>query len=327
MDNFEKVLTNLGFPPTINVQDQKSISQHFQAIKKCGIYILHFSNSEIYVGQAVDITRRYIQHRKNYNDIVKISFKCVLANDLDKEEKHTIEFFEQRGFHLRNIVYTTTSYTPSPFDELMPPDEQVNWLNSNNHEITSDIRINDLDIRRKYQTRYKRFLTMPKSSEVIDVLRKYVKSCVPAYREGEMYYWSCTCPLEKRPNNMVVYSRININWQEVFTIGTQNDQLFFSWHLANSPIRISWDKKNFYRPSIYKTLTLNGARLNSHKYIPGGSDQINLLLEGNIDRAFSIMDDPHVLYAIKSFNLNLTRKGTNSHYQNHCFELADNFFI
>ncbi|MCA0458023.1 MAG: hypothetical protein LCI00_28915 [Chloroflexi bacterium] len=327
MTTIFETISSLGFEHHFDVVEHKSITEHFQSIEKCGIYILHFGNGELYVGQAIDVTRRYTQHSKIYDDIIKISFKCILPDKLNTIEKKTIEVLEGLNLHLRNIVHTSVSYAPSSFDELITPDDQLNWCNSGDYIDKAEERINNLEIRRKYQTRYKQFLKMPRANEVIEILRHYVTTCIPAYKSGEMYYWSCTCLLEKRPDNMLIYSRININWQEVFTVGTQNNRLFFSWHLANSPIRLTWKNCHFYRRSVHENLLLNNASLTNHRYSPGGQNQINMDVEGNIDKALSIMRDPHILYAMKYFNLNLMRKGPSPYFKYHCFDLADNFFI
>ena len=71
------LLDSLGFLPTQNVQGRASVADLFKPQKRCGIYILHFANGEFYAGQAVDVTRRYAQHRSTYDDIVKLSFKSL----------------------------------------------------------------------------------------------------------------------------------------------------------------------------------------------------------------------------------------------------------
>lgn len=326
MDTISQSITELGFHDHIDVQNNKSIAQYFRSIDRCGIYILHFANDEIYVGQAIDVRRRYAQHSKNYNDIVRVSFKCTAPHKLNKEEKTTIEILERQRFHLRNIVHTSISYSPSPFDELMTSEDQFKWLHNNTYIDKTEERVNDLGIRKKYQARYEKFLKLPQASEAIEILKSYVNNCIPSFKSGEMYYWCCTCLLEKRPNDTLIYSRININWQEVFTVGTQDDRLFFSWHLANSPIRLTWKNYNFYHQNIYETITSNEALLTEHRYKPGGQDQIQVELGGDVHKAINFMNNPDILYAIKSFNLNLTRKGANPYFKFHCFDLADNFF-
>ncbi len=326
MNSIYQVINTLGFHDHIDIQDDRSVAQYFRSIDKCGIYVLHFANGEVYVGQAIDVRRRFAQHSKNYADIVQVSFKCISPDKLNREEKYIIQNLEKENFHLRNIVHTSVSYAPSPFDEIMLSEDQSKWLVDSVYSNKLQNRVDDLGIRKKYHARYKQFLKLPKAPEVIEILKHYVKTCIPEYKSGEMYYWCCTCLLEKRPGNMLIYSRININWQEVFTVGTQNNRLFFSWHMANSPIRLTWKNYHFYRQMIFETLRSKGALLTEHRYKPGGQNQIQMQLDGTIDKAIGIMSDSNILYAIKYFNLNLIRKGPNPYFKNHCFDLADNFF-
>jgi hypothetical protein len=74
--------------------------------RRCGIYILRFSNGEVYAGQAVDVTRRYAQHRKTYGDIEQMAFKQTPRGKLDEEERSLIWRLERQGWPLRNVTST-----------------------------------------------------------------------------------------------------------------------------------------------------------------------------------------------------------------------------
>ncbi len=74
------------FPQPHHVQGRASIADLFPPGKRCGLYILHFANGETYAGQALDVTRRYVQHRKVYRDIETISFRQVNKSRLNDEE-------------------------------------------------------------------------------------------------------------------------------------------------------------------------------------------------------------------------------------------------
>ena len=79
----KKTLSDLGFTEAFDVEGRASIADLFKPNQRCGIYILHTSNEEHYAGQAIDVTRRYVQHIKNHIDIVKLSFKRVLQKKLN----------------------------------------------------------------------------------------------------------------------------------------------------------------------------------------------------------------------------------------------------
>ncbi len=119
-----ELLQTLNFPQLRHIQGRASISDVFPVGKRCGIYVLQFLNSEIYAGQALDVTRRYVQHSKTHNDIINISFKQVPKSNLNDEERVAIWELEQKGFHLRNIIFTSIPKGDSDFDLVMPTEEQ-----------------------------------------------------------------------------------------------------------------------------------------------------------------------------------------------------------
>lgn len=123
----EIILKAQGYIGPYQVAGRSSIANLFGPKKRCGIYVLHFANDEHYVGQSVDVVRRYSDHRKNHTDIERISFKVIPEIDLDQEEKNLIAALEHQ-FPLRNISLTTFYYGDSDFDQIMSTDEQNKWL-------------------------------------------------------------------------------------------------------------------------------------------------------------------------------------------------------
>lgn len=307
-----KILNNLGFKETFDVQGRASIADLFKPNKRCGIYVLHASNGEYYAGQAVDVTRRYVQHLKNHGDIVKISFKTVPIKKLDDVEQTVIHTMENKGMPLRNIAYTSIPHGESDFDLVMPVKEQEQWLK--NLGISGDKykqRIVDESLRRKYRGRLTSFMKEEYANQVIKLLRSYVQLCLPAARRGEVSFWVISCLPQKN-----VYSRINIYWPEVLTVFFHKKELWVSLHLASSPFENlpdkSWNKLDKSYPSL---------KFFDHKYEKGGPDQVNIEILANKFEDF--IRDPEILYAIRLFNLRLMKKGTCVRKNNHCLDLAD----
>src|SRR4028118_633327 len=89
------VLAELGFTYSTNVEGCTSIADLFKPKKRCGIYVLHFADGAFYVGKALDVTRRYVQHRKTHTDIEKITFKRVPSPQLKAEECDVIWHLER----------------------------------------------------------------------------------------------------------------------------------------------------------------------------------------------------------------------------------------
>ena len=228
------LLAELEFSEAIHVEGRASIADLFKPDKRCGIYVLHFGDGAFYVGQAVDVTRRYVQHRKTHTDIEKISFKQVPRTELNDVERSAVWRLERSGWSLRNIALTSVPSGESDFDLIMPEEEQEQWLNDPNYVDVHRERVVDPILRMKYNRRYQqRFSKLPHSEVIIDILRQYVRIGIPAMYRGEISFWVCSCL-----PTAAVFTRVNVNWQEVFTARQQDGQLHFSFHLALSPLRM-----------------------------------------------------------------------------------------
>ena len=305
------MLEEMGFTPPQYVEGRASIADLFKPHERCGIYVLHFANGEFYAGQTVDVTRRYIAHRNSHDDIAKISFKAIEKSQLDDEERAVIWQLEQSGWSLRNITFTSIPKGESDFDMIMLPQDQERWLHDSSFVDGSGTRLVDPDLRRKYHNRYKRFLQMPQADKVIDVLKTYARFGIPAIQRGEVSFWCVSC----LPKNDV-YSRINIYWQEVLTVFTSENKLWFSFHLADSPFeRLSNGALNLLFERYPQVGTFD------HQYKPGGVDQIAIEVPSTVAQAF--ITDPDVLPSIRLFNLRLMKKGPCNFGRYHCMDLAD----
>jgi hypothetical protein len=200
----------------------------------------------------------------------------------------------------------------SDFDLVMSPEEQERWVGDLGYVDDNGERLIDPELRRRYQGHYQRFLDMPHAEEALDVLRTYVKVGVPAIRRGEVSFWACSCLPTKD-----VYSRVNIYWQEVFTVSTSVNDLWFSLHLARSPLEKALG--NSESPLLKRHPTL---RYIDHRYVPGGQDQTNYEVRG-AKTVKELLTDEDVQQGIRLFNLRLMQKGPCTYGRYHCMDLAD----
>jgi len=358
------MLPAMGFSEASYVTGRASIADLFKPDKRCGVYVLYFTDGHFYVGQALDVTRRYVQHRKTHTDIEKIAFKRVSRSKLDEEERNLIWRLEQNDWPLRNIRLTSSvPEGDTDFDLIMPPEDQVHWLEDLSYVDLEGERVVNPVLRSKYNTRYhQHFKNLPYADQVIDVLRYYVHSGIPAIRRGEIAFWACSC-LPARD----VYLRININWQEVVSVWKADDKVHFSFHLALSPLdphkalnllfeaypKISlttdavFDDKEALDQSIISLIQENPdveinpkhtdelertimplfeayptLAIEDHRYEPGGQDQIRLIVS-TADEALRLLQSAQVRQAIRLLNLRLMQRGPSNWGQNHCLDLAD----
>ncbi len=305
------VQTTDDFPQPHHVQGRASIADLFPPGKRCGLYILHFANGEIYAGQALDVTRRYVQHRKVHDDIDEISFRRVDRDRLDEEERDLIWDLEQSGHRLRNIVFTSIPKGESDFDLVMPVAEQERWLHDLRMVEISDERAIEPELRRKYRRRYQQFLQLPHAAQALDILKAYARCGIPAFRRGEVSFWCVSCMPGRG-----VYARINIHWQEVLTMFAEENELRLSLHMADSPFALLSDEALALLFEHHPTVEVT-----QHQYKPGGPDQVNFALPAPAAGPF--FSDPEVLPAIRLFNLRLMKKGPCNFGRYHCMDLAD----
>lgn len=297
------VLERLQFGAPRFVWGRASIADLVPCNARCGVYVLHFSNGDLYAGQAVNVCRRYCQHRFVHPDIEHISFKPICQTDLSAHERNIIGELELCGLTLRNISLVTMPTGDCDFDLVMPPAQQQGWLDDPDYVDLSGSRFQDDEHRRRYARRFQKYMTMKDSTDALDVLREYVRAGIPRISEGEMSMWSVSClPGGHRAPKMTIYSRLNVGLQEVCTVGRQG-RMFYTFHMARSPLCEVFGKALGGLRRRYIGLTIE-----DHRYPSGGTDQIMLLAETK-RCALSLVKDRDVVRAIRIFNLGLMRKG------------------
>ena len=364
MISIDTLLSSRGFPFGHHVEGREAIANLFVTGKRCGIYVLHFADGRYYVGQSVDVTRRYVEHRKNHPDIVRLSFQEVAQAELSNIETAIMNFLKEQGLSLRNIRGIDPPSGLADFDLIMEQTAQERWLTHTDYIDLTGSRISDPELRSKHHGKYERFLKMPYGQEVIDVLQTYIPIAIPRVRASEVSFWSCSCLPESR-----VYARININWQEVFTASISENELVFSFHIGLSPLNMGALLPTFFQryPRLQVGITLDEdeeyllnvrgqaediqmyftqdnldisdeldallygffevipeLEISSHHYKPGGNDQVNLSVLGK-DAALRLLQDEEVKLAIRLLNLRLMRKGACQYRTSHCLDLADRF--
>jgi hypothetical protein len=309
-------IENLGFDVAHYVSGRASIADLFRIGKRCGIYLLEFGNGEKYCGQAVDVTRRYCQHRKNHHDIEFVKFQVIDKEKLDEVEKNIIEKLESLGIKLRNIAFTSIPYGESDLDTIIPVEEQLKWIKDLTFFGVKSQRIEHKDLRKKYT---KKFLAMKKYdsfNNVIQGLKRYARVAIPALETTEMTFWCISC-LPKSNQEVTVFCRVNLNMQEVLTIYEIKGELIFSLHMAKSPL------EQYFGSMMYKLKQhLLGIIVTNHQYAPGGQDQIQIQVSG-VKNFLELLNISKFAYSIRLFNMRLMQKSACYYSRNHCFDLAD----
>lgn len=324
--SIDEILTATGFPNSPQVQGRSSVADLFRR-RRCGIYVLHFSNGDYYVGQTVNVVRRFAQHRHNHDDIQKISFKQVHKKQLDDEERSTVYVLENGGFRLRNIQIVSFSYGETDFDLIMSGDEQDKWLNDLDYQDLAGDRVVDDVLRSNYTRRFKQFCQLPFSDEITHVLREYVRNSVPAVRRGEVAFWAISC-LPPSPSN-ALYARVNVGWQTAFDAYVVDGKPTFYWYLTRSlaekvlGVSLNDLEDDFVYPfTLFEPYADMEVFLTNSPLVKGGEDQVWVIVEGSTN-VLRLMRDDYLLAAVRLFNFGLVQKGPCPWGKNHCLDLAD----
>ncbi len=272
-----------------------------------------FRDGYAYVGQSVDVVRRYSQHIRNHHDIEAISFRATSVEELDLIEQGLVGVFERGGYKLRNIVFSTLPPITSDFDLIMSEANQTRWLSDMNFTDLHGERIVNPELRAKYANKYRTFKNFSGISDVVDTLGLYVRAGIPAILRGEVSFWAISCLPSYNDPSTTLFSRVNVFWQEVFTMFREKESGtdFASLHVARVPIgrdvRLLSDFPNL--------------EILDHTYVPGGRDQVNLLIPSR--DLNTLMRRDSVRLAVRTMNLRLMKKGPCNFARNHCLDLAD----
>lgn len=311
----KEIYMQLGFPEIRDVSGRNSIADLYRN-KRTGIYLLYFPDNTYYVGQAVDVVRRFAQHLKQKGTIQGISFMPVAKSRLNQVERSCIGVLEEHCV-LKNIALVNSPVQESDIDDIITPAEQKNWLDTL-ATPTCHTRISDEILGLRYAEKNKKlrsdqfFMT-----KILPVFRKYMQYCVPEPFKTEISFWGCSCLPNFQNRKTKIYSRLNIYWQEVFTLGRDKIENcpVFSFHCTASDIMDNPRKLAEWKDK-FKTFNVS-----DHYYIPGGLDQCNPHLSST-EETLQILDDPLFISAIKKFNLRNMRKGAEVYSRYHCIDLA-----
>ena len=362
MKTVQVLLSESGFSGPFHVEGREAIANVLPKSKRCGIYVLHFKDGMHYIGQSIDVTRRYVEHRRNYNDIVQLSFKQVKLLALDYEERRVRNLFQDNGHVLRGVVGIHPLPGDADFDLIMPLEDQKQWITNPYMIDYSGSRVCNPALRKTFEGKFVRLIKKRFFDDMLEVLRKYMRVGIPRIRASEETFWSCSCLPET-----YTYTRININWQEVFAIHEGEDELTYTFQFALSPLRhhslikdyfeiapgipfgVRLDREvcidSFYQEHqkplqkaaddgmldmsdetldafIYYLRRCASTSISSYRYTPGGDDQVRFSIEGK-DLVLELLDDKTVIRAIRQMNLRLMRLGPSRFKTSHCLSLAD----
>ena len=76
---------------------------------------------------------------------------------------------------------------------LLDPEQQRDWLEGRRVPPDAAERNESLELRFRYLARYEKLLGRSQAPEMLEVLRRYGRDCLPVPRLTERHYWSISC--------------------------------------------------------------------------------------------------------------------------------------
>ena len=197
-------------------------------------------------------------------------------------------------------------------------EQQRHWLQGKTLLRDTEERTESLELRLKYATRFEKLLRRPQAQEILRILRRYGRDCIPIPRKTERHYWSVSC-LPSTPGKALI--RVNASWMELFALFADGEGI-----RANFIVHLS----DFTKDHSSWQGEVDGAFLERcvvapedvSYFFPHGEDIFGIRVRGFSSIA-KFLANRRALRAIRTFNLTHMNRGRNAYHASHCYALAD----
>ena len=195
---------------------------------------------------------------------------------------------------------------------------QRDWLQGKATLRDTDKRVESLELRLKYVARFEKLLRRPQAREVLEILRRYGRDCIPIPCRTERRYWSVSC-LPSTPGKALV--RVNASWMELFSLYADGEGIraLFLVHLSDFTTDHSLDQGRVDEALLERCVVTP----EDVSYIfPRGEDIFGIKV-GGFSSIGKFLKGRRSLRAIRAFNLTHMNRGRNAYQASHCYRLAD----
>ena len=317
-------LAAMGFPAMAPVSSLPTIAHLFGTSKKrCGVYFLAFRPGLFYVGQAVDVVKRFSQHRRIHDDIVGFSFIAIPKAELDIAEKAFIFRAESLGVKLTNAVHVTSVIGDTDFDLVVSVAEQEAWLCAPSYLPDAVANFSKIVLPDTQQMRFSknfgRFEMHPLAQRALAIFKQYVCGCVPAPRLTEYSFWSASCMPSTNANTWPRLLCVNAGVMELFVAGWEKQNANALWSFVNVAEDIlleHWGSLNEL------TTTFPFVEVVHRGYRDAGQHQVSLHTRGGAPME-QLLIDPGVSRAAAVLVLRVMRKRATIYGKYHCVQLVN----
>ena len=182
----------------------------------------------------------------------------------------------------------------------------------------TDERTDSPELRLKYVVRFEKLLRRPQAQEVLEILRRYGRDCIPIPRQTERHYWSVSC-LPSTPGKALV--RVNASWMELMALYADGEDIRakFLVHLSDFTTDHSLEQGQVDESFLEHCVTTPE---DVGYFFPRGEDIFGIKVRG-FRSIGKFLKTRRVLRAIRAFNLTHMNRGRNAYQASHCYSLAD----
>lgn len=313
----------LGFPSREPVATLFSIAHLFgRGTNRCGIYLLEFLECRIYIGQAVDVVRRFGQHRKNHADIQAFSFMPCPQDALDVTERELIRRAESQGRVLLNTVHVSQVTGDTDFDTVLSLEEQALWLASpadfNAGDSATAVVLPDAQ-RIRFSKQFDRFSEHPIGDAASSMLRTYVQHCIPAPKRSEYSFWAVSCLPSTNRNTWPRLFCVSAGVMELLVVGFHKSAPASMWGFVTIATDILSQAVDA-DPLLLSTLA--GVEMVQRDYRDAGQHQVTLQAR-DCQSLKTLLEHPSIQGAGAQLALRVMRKRATIYGKFHCKPLAD----
>lgn len=174
------------------------------------------------------------------------------------------------------------------------------------------------ELRLKYVPRFEKLLRRPQAQEVLEILRRYGRECIPIPRRTERHYWSISC-LPSTPGKALV--RVNASWMELFALYADGEGIRsnFLVHLSDFTKDHSLEREQLDESFLERCVAMPE---DVGWFFPRGDDIFGVKVRG-FRSIGKFIANRRALRAIRAFNLTHMNRGRNAYQASHCYSLAD----
>ena len=196
--------------------------------------------------------------------------------------------------------------------------QQSDWMQGKTILRDADERSESLELRLKYVARFEKLLRRPQAQEVLKLVRRYGRDCIPIPRQTERYYWSVSCLPSTSDKPLI---RVNASWMELFTLYADGEGIRarFIVHLSEFTADHSLDQGQVDEAFLERCVV---APEDVGFFFPRGQDIFGINVRG-VSSIGKFLAARRALRAIRAFNLTHLNRGRNAYQASHCYSVAD----